>query len=338
MNKLFKILLWVFFVALTVSLIGSLYYYNKINKIYQEDVTYVFDENPEYHYSLIIADNGDIYWQDFKEGAYEAAKANDAAIEMNIVDDINTADTIIEYLDIAGKSKVDGVIVLGQNSTAQDDAINSLIAQGINVVVVGQESKNTTTSYFVGTNNYEYGARAGEFLKETANDYEPINIAVILSADYSNNDKATASSSDIMMTGLQTYIQEHSNMNLLVTKNCDSELLGSEDIVRDILTEYEDVTAIFCTSTMDTEAAARVVVERNLVGQVKIIGTGITESIIASIEKGVVFGTIDKNGYQAGKSSVEFLCNRETDTLQPDFISVDLDVYTAMNIPSGPED
>ena len=334
MNLLYKILLGIFFAALIISLVGSLYYYNKINHIYEEEITYVFDENPSHHFSLIIANNGDVYWQNFKEGAYEAAIANDAAIEMNIINGLEPTDKIIEYLDIAERSKVDGVIVLGENSVAQDEAINKLVAKGIKVVVVGQESINTNVSSFVGTNSYEYGAQAGRFLKEISNDSQSVNVAVILSTDYANNGKSTASQGDILMNGMKSIIQKRYNMNLVVTKNSDSELLGAEEIIRDILTEHEEVNAIFCTSAKDTEAVARIVIERNLVGKVKIIGTGVTDGIKSYIEKGVVFGTIDKNGHQAGHSSVELLCNDDDDVLQPDYIDIDLDVYTSFNIDS----
>lgn len=338
MNYLYKILLGVFFAALVFSLCASLYYYNKINHIYEEEVTYVFDENPKHHISLIIADNGDVYWQNFKEGAYEAAKANDAAVEMNIIEGINVSDGIIEYLNIAGRSKVDGVIVLGENSAAEDEAINRLVDMGIDVVVVGQESINTKTSLFVGTNSYEYGARAGMLLKEVSSTTSTINVAVILSADYVNDEKNTSSQGNTLVSAINDISQEQYNMNLVATKKCQSELLGAEEIVRDILTEHEEVNAIFCTSAKDTEAAARVVIERNLVGEVAIVGTGVTDSIVSYIEKGVVFGTIDKNGYQAGYSSVELICSIDEDVLLPDYIVVDLDVYTAINIPSYPKD
>ncbi|MEX1377388.1 MAG: substrate-binding domain-containing protein [Eubacteriales bacterium] len=336
MNTIYKILLGIFSAALIISLSGSLYYYNKINHIYQEEVTYVFDDDAVYHFSLIIGDNGDIYWQNFKEGAYEAAKANDAAIEMNIVSGLDPTDKIIEYLDIAGRSKVDGVIVLGENSVAQDEAINNLVERGIRVIVVGQESIDTNISSFVGTNSYEYGARAARFIKEMVNDVEQINVAVILSANYANREKSTASQGDIMMNSMKNIIEKQSNMSLIVTRNSESELLGAEETVREILNEYSQVNAIFCTSANDTEAAARIVVEKNLVGKVKIIGTGVTASIISYIEKGVVLGTIDKNGYQAGLSSVELLCNQNEDILQPDYIDIDMDFYTSINIGSYP--
>ena len=334
MNTIYKILLGVFLAALIVSLSGSLYYYNKINHIYQEEVTYVFDDDPIYHFSLIIGDNGDIYWQNFKEGAYEAAKANDAAIEMNIVSGLDPTDKIIEYLDIAGRSKVDGVIVLGENSVAQDEAINMLVERGIKVVVVGQESIDTDISSFVGTNSYAYGARAARLFKEMVNDTEQINIAVILSSNYANREKGTASQGDIMMNGMKNVIEKQKNMSLIVTRDSESDFLGAEETVREILNEYNQVNAIFCTSANDTEAAARIVVERNLVGKVKIIGTGVTTKIIEYIEKGVVYGTIDKNGYQAGERSVELLCRKNEDVLQSDYIDIDMDVYTSININS----
>ena len=73
-------------------------------------------------------------------------------------------------------------------------------------------------------------------------------------------------------------------------------------------------------------------VERNLVGRVKIIGTDITEEIISYVSKGVIYGVIDRKGYEVGYKSVEALFESMTDTLQSSYTDISVGVYTQENI------
>ena len=112
----------------------------------------------------------------------------------------------------------------------------------------------------------------------------------------------------------------------------NSDLLGAEDLTREILTQHPEVDVIFCTNAKDTTAAARVLVERNLVGKVSIVGTGLTDEIKFYIKKDIVFGVMDRNGYNAGYKAVEVLCGNVGDSFQSSYVNVATDIYTAINI------
>ena len=110
------------------------------------------------------------------------------------------------------------------------------------------------------------------------------------------------------MSGIKSVIEKEKRINLLCTLYRTSHLLGAEDLTREILTQHSDVDVIFCTNAKDTAATARVIAERNLVGM-SIVGTGITEEIRYYIQKGIIFGVLDRNGYDAGYKAVEILCS-----------------------------
>jgi ribose transport system substrate-binding protein len=135
-----------------------------------------------------------------------------------------------------------------------------------------------------------------------------------------------------MMSGITSIIKSEQKINLLCTLYRNSDLLGAEDLTRSILTEHPNVDVIFCTNAKDTEAAAHVIVERNLVGKVVIVGTDITDEIKYYIKKGIIFGVLDRNGYNAGYKSVEILCGSVGDSFQSSYINIATDIYTAINI------
>ena len=333
MKWLYKIAL-VFLIAVVASSAAmAVYYFSMINKVYGGSTANAFGVNPKYHFSLIINSGDDEYWQNFEKGVFDAGKAFNAAIEYNPISDPDSVDKTVEYINIANKSRVDGIIVNGGNSAEYSDAINSAAKSGIHIVVGIVESVDSNRLSYVGTNFYDFGMKAAKLISQAVDKHTPINLAVILSdSNQGKNDKTVMSQSDIMMSGITSMIESEQKINLLGTLHRNSDLLGAEDLTRSILTEHPDVDVIFCTSAKDTAAAARVIVERNLVGKVAIVGTGITDEIKYYIRKGIVFGVLDRNGYNAGYKSVDILCGSVGDSFQSSYLNIATDIYTAINI------
>ena len=333
MKWVYKIMLLVIILMACVSAAGSLYYFNKVNSVYNKDNTYPFSADPKYHFSLILKSEDDIYWQQFKEGAVEAGKVYSAAIEYNHVTEWDSNGETVEYINIASESKVNGIIVAAENTDEYINAINRATERGVNIVVGVVESVNSNRLTYVGTNFYEYGVQAAKLIKEAGGDDEWVNLAVILSSrSNEGTDTVSTTQDDVMLNGLNSALENESRINLVSTLYRSSNLLGAEDLTRDILTQYPDIDVIFCTNAKDTVAAARVIVERNLVGQVVIVGTDVTDEIIYDIEKGIVFGVLDRNGYEAGYDSVRVLCDSIGNTFQSSYVDIDIDIYTALNI------
>ncbi len=333
MKWLWKISLALLFATVVTSASTAAYYFDKVNRVYEENAANLFGENPRYHFSLIINSGDDDYWQDYKEGVFEAGKVHNAAIEYNPISEPDSIDKTVEYVNIANKSRVDGIIVNGKNSAEYSVAINRAAKSGIHIVVGVVESVDSNRLSYVGNNFYDYGVKAAKLISQASDKSLPINLAVILSdSGHSDTDKTITSQSDIMMSGITSVIESEEKINLLSTLYRNSDLLGAEDLTRNILTQHSDVDVIFCTNAKDTAAAARVIVERNLVGDVVIVGTGITDEIRHYIRKGIVLGVLDRNGYRAGYKSVEILCESVGDSFQPSYINIATDIYTAINI------
>jgi ribose transport system substrate-binding protein len=333
MKWLYKISVALLFATVVASAVMAAYYIEKVNNAYEVNTTNIFDEKPKYHFSLIIDSGDDEYWQSFNEGVFEAGKVHNAAIEFNPISGPDSKDKVIEYINIANKSRVDGIIVNGENSAEYSAAINNAARSGIHIVVGVMESIDSNRLSYVGNNFYDYGVKAAKLIYQAAERKPTINLAVILSdVNRDKTDNTVMSQSDIMMSGITSVIESDKKMNLLCTLYRNSDLLGAEDLTREILTQHSNVDVIFCTNAKDTAAAARVIVERNLVGKVAIVGTGVTDEIKYYIKKGIIFGVLDRNGYNAGYKAVEILCGSVGDSFQSSYVNIATDIYTAINI------
>jgi ABC-type sugar transport system, periplasmic component len=310
-----------------------MYFFNKVNAVYDQDDNYVFSDDPKYHLSLILSSEDDIYWQQFKEGAFEAREVYNAAIEFNPISEWSNSGEAVEYINIACESRVDGIIVAAENNENLSEAIIRATQKGINIVVGVVESVNSSRLAYVGTNFYEYGVQAGKLIEKAAGDDSEVKLAVILSSDNSEeSDTAATTQNDVMLNGLKSVIGDDDRINLVSTMYRSSDLLGAADLTKDILAQYPDIDIIFCTNAKDTVAAARVLIDRSLARNVKIVGTDVTDEIKYFIDRQIVFGVLDRNGYEAGFNSVRVMCESIGGTFQSSYGDINVDVYTEVNI------
>lgn len=328
MKLLYKIVLSLLILFVGVSAAFILYYINQVNMVYGNNAGYNFGNKPRYHFSLILNSWDEEYWQDFKEGAFEAGKKYNAAIEPNMITEPDANGKTVEYINIADKSKLDGIIVNGENTEEYTNAIKNAAQSGVNIVVGAVEPADSDRLWYVGTNYYDYGVQAAKLIAQAGGEKETINVAVISfeSSDEEASNPDIASQGTRMLSGLKS----ESRINLLSPRYRDKDLLGAEDLTRSILTDNPNVDVIFCTNAKDTIAAARVVVERYLVGKVVIVGTDVTDEIVDYVDKGIIYGVLDRNGYLAGYKSVEVLSN--ADTFQTNYVPIDSTIYTKINI------
>ena len=327
MKWVYKISFFLLLIIAIASAAGSLFFYSRVNS-YDEEFSYTFRTFPQYHFSLIINNEGDIYWDDFKKGALDAAKVNNVAIEINPVTDPDFNSKIVEAINIATRSKVDGIIVAGENTADYTAAINVATNEGIYIVVGAHETYDSARLCYVGANNYEFGRDAGQLIQKLGGPDSEVDLAVILPRKRDDMaDSVTDSQQQLILDGLNSV-----ELNIASTLRRTSDLLGAEDQIRSILTEYPDIDVIFCTNAKDTVAAAHVIIERNLVGKVNIVGTDVTDEISDYVKKKVIYGVLDRNGYRAGQRSVEALVYSMDGGFKSSFIDIYTDVYTSENI------
>ncbi len=328
MKWVYKTVLGLLVVLTIAAAAGSLYFYSRVNDNNDMDAAYEFRNYPDYYFSLILNTEDDIYWKDFKEGATDAAKRYTVAIEFNEVPEPESRAKTIEYIRIANQSKMDGIVVAGDISDEFNDAINEATDSEINVISCKYDIPENDRAAYVGTNSYEFGVDAAKLIGQLSKDGETVDVAIILSEDYVQNGALYPSTQNIM-TGMS-----EDPVNIVSTLNGTSGLLGAEDQIRTTLTKHPDIDVILCTNAKDTISAVNVVRERNLFGKVFIVGTGMTDQIIDYIKKGVIFGVIDRKGYEAGYQSVLALYESMGGTFSNKFKDINTNTYTAQNISS----
>lgn len=325
MKNLVKITLIILITIALGALAASIYYYTVV----VADVGGNTDgnENPKYVITLVMSSGDSEYNRNIQKGVREAASENDAAVVFHEINDLQQGLHFPDFIDIARLAGHDGIITTGDFSDDFIVAVDKSVEEDIPVVITGLNDVQCSRDIFIGTNQYEFGTIAAILAADATSSDGYTNLAVINTKSNSSDNEQI----DKRIAGITGKMQSLENMRLVTVNNSSSEIIGAEDVTQGILRDFPSVNVIFCMNARDTIAAAQAVVDRNLVGDVKIIGTDITPEIIDFIEKGIIYGVIDRRGEEIGRQAVESIFSILKEETQSSYINVEMNVVTISN-------
>lgn len=268
-------------------------------------------KKPEYQFVVIAQSTDDPFWQSVKKGAFDAAKEFGVAVEFNGPRFTNMEEEL-QYLDIAIASKVDGIATHVLNEGVFTPVIDKAISQNIPVITIESDAKKSKRLSFIGTNSFQIGSVAGKLIKEATGG--KANVAVILNS-YKDEDGHV--SQNLIVTGFKDVVEDlNGNIEIKEIKLSSMGIFSAGEITNNIINNFPEINAIFCSNAKDTVGAAQVVVDLNRVGKISIVGYGDLPEIRRYVEKGVIYGTIANDpvnmGYESVKSLIEIKKKKAT--------------------------
>jgi ribose transport system substrate-binding protein len=291
----------------------------------QREDTGVFISKPRYHFYAIAQNSVDPFWKEVKHGIESAAKEYKVAVEFN-APRFNSPQEELKLLDIAVISKVDGIITHVSGGQDFTEVINRAYKNGIPVVTIENDNKESNRNTFVGTSSFQIGKAAAELMINATGG--KANIAVITSDDM----EADVSTQNLKMNGFLSTIKNYSGMKVISTYTSKMGILSAEEITQSIISGNESINAILTTSSVDTLGSAQLIVDRNKVGSITLVGYGDTEDILRYIRKGIIYGTVMSDPYKMGYESVKTLVDIMEKNNASTFIDTGVKVITLENI------
>lgn len=202
---------------------------------------------------------------------------------------LSTSYSKADRINIAISSKVDGIIIEGDDSEETKNLINKATRKGIPVVTVLSDSAGSSRKSFVGLNNYSLGTEYGNELaaigKET-NTY-PLNVLILLDRDDGNSD-------DIIHSAIQQAVLGKSIILYSEVVDTSTPFTSQEDVMNildDLSKKRQMPDVIICLNDRTTESAIQCIVEKNLVGKTTILGYYDSDTIKKAIDRGSVYAT-----------------------------------------------
>ena len=207
-----------------------------------------------------------------------------------------------DRINIAICSKVDGIILEGDDSEETSELIERATKNGIPVVTVLADCVGSTRKSFVGLNNYTLGTEYGEELSAIAAEKQKNNLSVLILLD-----RDDSNSDDIIHSAIQEYATGRSISLSSAVVDISTPFTTQEDVMN-ILDRLDKVPdAIVCLNDRTSESVYQCIVDRNLVGQTTVLGYFDSETILKAIDKGSVYATFAIKANDVAKQCVDAL-------------------------------
>lgn len=283
-NKVVVSILAGIVLVLFIATVAGLFYYRemikKLGEVHEEE----FTEYPRLYAYIAEDPDSQLSNRIYKEIA-EYAVENDCYVEMT-GQNLSTSYSKADRMNIAISSKVDGIILEGDDSKETADLIDKATANGIPVVTVLSDCQTSSRKSFVGLNNFSLGSEYGEELATIGemNKKYPLNALILLDGDDGNSD-------DIIHAAIQQAVTGRLIKLTSAVVDTSSPFTSEESVMNilDGLATIPDV--IICLNDRTTESAIQCIVEKNLVGKTTILGYYDSDTILKAIDRGSVYAT-----------------------------------------------
>lgn len=268
------------------------------------------------YYVMIPADSKLDFWQSVYTGAKDYAEENDVFVELmgeNLIEEYSRTD----LMKIAIASRVDGIIVCGDDSAEMQSLINRAVVEGIPVVTVMNDSAQSRRCCFVSVGGYTLGREYGKQVLNIANQkntknhipedesVQPINVVAVVNSYNDNSDQI------MIYSGIQDVVNNETEgvqqVNLSIAYVDDRNTFSTEESIRDIFRGEDLPDIIVCLNETNTACVYQAVIDSNHVGDVSILGYYDSPTILKGIERETIYATASVNTEQMGMYCIKAL-------------------------------
>ncbi len=305
-NRLIVTVLASIVLVLFFATVAGLIYYRKMIKDLGNVQEEAFAEYPRLYAYIADDPESQLSNKIYKEISSYAVE-NGCYVEMT-GQNLSAVYSKADRINIAISSKVDGIILEGDDSEETAALIEKATESGIPVVTVLSDCVSSSRKSFIGLNNYSLGSEYGEELAligEEKMKY-PLTALILLDRDDGNYD-------DIVHAAIQESV---AGRNIILTSSVvdTSDPFTSEEDVMSILDGLDKIPdVIICLNDRTSESVYQCIVDKNLVGKTTILGYYDSDTILKAIDKGSVYATFTFEGNTVAEQCIDAL-NEYNDT------------------------
>jgi ribose transport system substrate-binding protein len=253
-------------------------------------------EAARYHLVVILPDTDDSFFRGLLEGVEESASVVDSVVQVFRYPNSFPLEAE-RYFEIALRSKVDGLIMFTPRNDRVSGRARKAAQSGVVFVPVGTDAPLGSPLGFIGSGSLQQGFEGGKRI--CAELGSSARIGVILPASSSGD-----ATEEPLYRGVSSAIKSYPNAQIVAVARAHPGILSGEETASVMLRDYPTVNALFCSSSRDTMGAAQVVIDRDKVGRILIIGADETPEIRRYIEKGIIAASIVRDSRRIGQEAV----------------------------------
>ena len=285
----------------------------------------------ESQYEMIVGSGKNELWQAVYASAKKAAENHNAYLEFH-ASDMGTGYDEIDYMEISIAAGADGIILEFNGEEALKKEIDKAEAAGIPVITIMNDAPDSKRQSFVGVNDYQMGQAYGEQVAALLD--EKTETALILL----DSEKGDFEKSQIYSQISNVVMEQENGENVKIqAQNLMPEnKFDIEEAIRTIFQSPEGPPQILvCMDEVTTECAYQAMIDFNMVGEVKIIGYYVSDTIREAVNKGLIPVTCTLDTEKMGKDCIEALWEYKQEGRVNSYYNVELEFVSKNEIPKA---
>ncbi len=252
-------------------------------------------KNETYRIIYISEELGTPFWDAVKQGADEAAPVHHAAVDFLGAFRPNPNE-LVKYMEIAIASKVDGIVVQGEDTTELNAAIEKAFTKGIPVMTISTDAPNSLRRSYIGSNHYSEGTMiAGQVVAEL---HAKGTVALVAGHPLSNFEKAR-------LKGFRDVIGRFPDIRIVEHfSGSDSNPLVE---TREILNRYPNCKTFVLLSADAGSGVIHTISARAKISDYAIFGFDDNPEMLQLLHQGLLLATLRHQPEQMGRTSLDLI-------------------------------
>lgn len=259
------------------------------------DASFVGDPSEEYYMVTFLS--GYSYWKSCYKGFEDAAKQFGVKSVYGGTTEYDVNQAVTAFEQICAK-KPAGIAVSCMDADAYEPIINKAMEDGVNIVTFDSDSPNSKRITFLGTENYNAGAAAANYIGEKLGGTGKV-AAVTTTGQTNINERIKGFS--------ETLAKNYPNIKLVQVVDSGSDEVKCASNVAGLLNKDKDLNYIFCALLLASTGTQQALSEANLTGKIKIVAFDTDNVTLDAIKNGTVDATISQAPYAQGYWSMVYL-------------------------------
>lgn len=255
--------------------------------------------------ALVVKTLNHPFFIDMQKGAEEAAKAAGVELVVQAAEreiDVERQMQIIENLI---QRKVNALVVAPSGSREIVPVVVKANQAGIPVLVVDTrvdaaalKAAGGKTATFIGSDNYEGGKLAGEFLAQKMGGKARIAVLEGIPGHETG---------DARLRGFRDGIKQGgAGMVIVASQPANWERDQGYNVFQNIMQAHPDVDAMFAANDLMALGALEAIAAAGKSGKIAVVGFDALEEARAAVKKGTMAGTVAQDPAQMGRVGVEW--------------------------------
>jgi ribose transport system substrate-binding protein len=283
-------------------------------------------EKPDYHIQIIVQNTDEYFWTLFQEGAKAAEKEFGAYVEFVKIPQRDTK-YLQETVEMGVNAGVDAIALQAADSEETLAIIEGATKQGLVLLTYENDDFIIPNTPMVGSNSYSIGNIAGDMAVDASGG--SANVAVILNDSGEQSDEQYK---NLIVQGILESFSPYGTIQIDKIYTINADMFEAEKIATTIISELDKVDMIICLDERSTPGVAQVLVDSNMVGDIKLIGYGVAPQTLDYIDRGVIYGTVCPKAYDIGYYTVKQIASSLKGEQISDYVSTDLFTINKKNM------